>query len=73
MMVEALTLFWKSHVDASLKCYRLMPTAWGAKGGLCVFEGLQHHQNDKDVGCQLIQMECCDLGYRLFGKDDPGW
>lgn len=25
------------------------------------------------MGEQLIQLECCDLGYRLFGKDRPGW
>jgi len=76
MMVEALTLFWKSHVDVSLKCYTLMTTAWGTKGGirdLCVVAGLQPHQDHRDVGGQLTQLKHCDVGYRLFGKDRPGW
>lgn len=41
--------------------------------GLCVVAGLQHHQDCKDVEGQLIQLECCELGYRVLGKDSPGW
>lgn len=76
MMVEALTLFWKSHVDVSLKYYTLMPTAWATKGRirpLCAVAELQPHEDDRDVGGQLIQLECCDLGNRLFGKHRSGW
>lgn len=52
-----------------------MATAWGTKRGirdLCVVTGLQLHQDDRDVGGQFIKLECCDLGYKLFGKDRPG-